>query len=282
MAADAGGSGAPTASRWWLVGCLLGIALWVGVTVIVGSRYGGPSNPRPGSIAFAVGGAVFFGVVFAVAAVGMRRSQYTSRSELYDRLAVAPVDPSTIRRATRGMYRIGYTYLAFGALVTGLGLAAIGFGDDDGGSWMFTVMIVLIVLWFGYMLFALRRVYTSTDVLFAPLGLHLEEVPSYVVHWFGGTSLSGAMTYGGTRHGRHVSITQEPKQAVTVVQGHVSARKPPKTPAQMATLTGEPAGRWRGVTVEVSADQVAVIRRGNGAGRWFLNDLLLAEAVARE
>lgn len=269
-------------SRWWLVGCLGGIALWIGITLFVGVRYGSPSNSRPGTVAFAICGAVFFGIVFAVAGVQMRRMQTRARSDLYDRLALTPVSTSTIRRATRGVHTIGYVYLGFGVLVTGLGLAAIGFGDDGGGSWLFRAMIAFVVLWFGYMLFALRRVYSTTDELFAPLGLRLVETPSYVVGWFGDRGLVGTMSYAGTRHGREVSITQEAKQAVTVLRGPVSGRTAPATPAQMTTLTGEPATRWRGVEVEVAAEEVAVIRRGNGAGRWFLHDLLLAEAVGGE
>ena len=39
-------------------------------------------------------------------------------------------------------------------------------------------------------------------------------------------------------------------------------------------MTG--AETWR----SSSDGQVAVVRRGNGAGRWFLHDLLLMEPVA--
>jgi hypothetical protein len=34
------------------------------------------------------------------------------------------------------------------------------------------------------------------------------------------------------------------------------------------------------VAIERSDGRLAVVRSGNGAGRWFLHDLLLAEAVA--
>lgn len=266
------------ASRWWLAGCLAGIALWIGVTVFVAARYTEPGKSRPATLAFAIGGAVFFGVLFAVAGVQMRRSQLRARTDLYQRLALTPVSTATIRRAARGTSRIGYTYLGFGAVVTGLGLAAIAAADSRWSEWLFRVMLALVVLWLVYMVFALRRVYSASDELFAPLGLRLVETPSYVVGWFGeGGQLRGALTYAGTRHGREVSITHEPKLAVTVARGPVAAGGAPGTPARMAALTGESVRCWRGVTVERTDGQVAVVRRGNGAGGWFLHDLLLVE-----
>jgi NADH:ubiquinone oxidoreductase subunit 6 (subunit J) len=269
------------ASRWWAVGCLLGIGLWIGITAFVAARHTEPGDARAATLAFVVCGAVFFGVVFGVAGVQMRRMQMRARIDLYDRLALTPVSPATVRRAARGASQVGYVYLTFGVLVTALGLAAIGVADERWSSWLFGVTIALVVLWFVYMGIALRQVYSSTDELFAPLGLRLVDMPSYVVDWIGeGRRLVGAMTYAGTRHGRELSITHEPARAVTIARGEISAGSAPSTPARMAALTGEPARCWRGVEVERDAGQVTVVRKGNGAGAWFLHDLLLVELVA--
>src|SRR5690606_13763678 len=112
----------------------------------------------------------------------------------------------------------------------------------------------------------------GSSELMAPLGLRLVETPTYLVGPGGaGRDLVGAVAYAGTRHGREVAISQRPKVAVTTVSGGDPRRKPPTTPIQMATLTGEPARRWRDVEVTVGDDgTVTVVRRGNGAGGAFL------------
>lgn len=269
------------ASKWWFAGCLVGIALWIGVTVAVAARYGGPGDSRPGNVAFAIGGAVFFGVVFTVAAVQMRRTQLRGRNDLYERLALTPVSPATIRRASRGAHRIGYGYLVFGALVTGLGLAAIAASDTRWSRGFLLAMLGLVVLWLVYMVYALRRVFSTTEELFAPLGLRLVSMPTYVLNWFtDGGHMVGGVTYAGSRHGREVAITHEPARAVTLARGANSNARLPTTPTRMAALTGESERCWRGVAVEREDGMIAVVRRGSGAGRWFLHDLLLAEAVA--
>ncbi len=75
---------------------------------------------------------------------------------------------------------IGYVYLGFGVLTTFIMLAAVWFGDDDLTSQLLTVVVVLVVIWLAYMLFALRKVFVSSNVLFEPLGLTLTEMPMYV------------------------------------------------------------------------------------------------------
>lgn len=281
MAGGGSASHPQLASRWWLVGCLTGIALWIGITVFVAARHTEPGDSRPATLTFAICGAVFFGVLFTVAGIQMRGAQLGARTDLYQRLALTPVTPKTIRHAARGASRVGYVYLAFGAVVTALGLVAIGAAESRWSDLLFRVMIALVVIWLVYMVFAFRQVYAATDELFAPLGLRLVETPSYVVGWIGeGGRLSGALTYAGTRHGRELSITQEPKLAVTVARGSVGGGSLPTTPARMAALTGESLRCWRGVEVERADGQVTVVRRGNAAGGWFLHDLLLAERVA--
>jgi hypothetical protein len=48
----------------------------------------------------------------------------------------------------------------------------------------------------------------------------------------------------------------------------------------MSKLTELQPGMWKGAAADVHAEGVTVSRSGNGAGRWFLHDLLLAEMVA--
>jgi hypothetical protein len=270
------------ASKAWTVGCLAGIAVWIGVTVAVAARNPDPGDGEVVTRTFAAGGAVFFGVVFAVSFVQMRRMQVRVRSDLYDRLAVEPVDESVVRRSARGLFTIGYAYLGFGVLTTALTLAAIGIADDELSSRLLRITLGLVVVWAAYAVYALRRAWSGTDALMTPLGLRLTATPTYVVGPGGhGRDLVGEVAYAGSRHGRHVTISQRPDGAVTTVTGGDPRRKPPTTALQMATLTGEPVRRWRHVEVTTDAEgTVSVIRRGNGAGSAFLHDLLLAEAIA--
>ena len=54
-------------SRGWAAFCLIGIALWIGVTVLVAVLNDDPSDGGPVLLAFAGGGAAFFAAVFGVA-----------------------------------------------------------------------------------------------------------------------------------------------------------------------------------------------------------------------
>ena len=95
----------------------------------------------------------------------------------------------------------------------------------------------------------------------------------------GGGHLAGALTYEGVRHGRTVTITQTTTEATT----HVSGAAPPRAEVpveQMVASTGEPFRCWKQVTATAGPEGVLIVRSGNGAGRWFLHDLALAEALA--
>ncbi len=56
-----------TTSRWWAVGTLLGLAIWIGTMVLVAVVSNDARNPVPVLLAFAGGGVIFFGVIFGVA-----------------------------------------------------------------------------------------------------------------------------------------------------------------------------------------------------------------------
>lgn len=271
-----GGAG----SRGWTAFAVLGLAGWIGVVIAVGVTHGSSNDGTAVTTAFVSGGAVFFSLMFGGAIVHMRRLQRRSRHQLYERLAVTPMEPGSLRRATRPMYRIGYVYVAFGAVVTALGLAAVAVGSDA-EHWLLIVMVALVVVWLGYAACALSRAVAATASVVAPLGLELTGLPQHHVSLLGDMRwTTGATTYAGTRHGRAVSITHTPKDAATVVAGRVGGADVPRDAAAMAALTGEHALQWRGVTVRREPDAVIVTRHRSGAGGWFLHDLLLAEAVA--
>lgn len=269
----------PGGSKAWTAFVIVGLAAWIGATIAaaVGQDPGQADNAA--RTTFVIGGAVFFGVMFGAAAIQIRRIQRRTTSGLYERLALRPLAPGTLGRATKGLFSIGYVYVLFGAVVTAIALIAIGVGDDTGSLIRF--VIPLLAVWTVYAVYAMRKAFGASDDIMSPLGLALTEVPQYRYSIVADRAfMTGAMTYAGQRHGREVSITQTPKQAVTVVVGDVGRRKPPTTPKQMADLTGESIQQWRKVEVAVEDGAVIVVRRRNGAGGWFLHDLLLAEAVA--
>lgn len=268
-------------SRGWAVFTVVGLALWIGATVFVSTRTDPVSQSKLPLRVFAVGGALFFGTMFLAAGISMRRSQLRGTSELYEQLAITPVSAKTVRRALRGAYSIGYVYLAFGVLTTFIMLAAIWFSDEGVTRTLMYVVAGLLVVWLFYAGWALKRVYSTSDALFEPLGLRMTTLPTYTPNLFGGGGqMEGAVTYEGERRGRKVSIVQTTKRAVTIVAGPCSSTKAPSTPTQMSKLTGQQAGIWKGAVVAIQPEGVTVTRSGNGAGRWFLNDLLLAETVA--
>lgn len=242
-----------------------------------------PSDPSPVIASFVGGGAIYFSLLFASIAVSMRRAQRRTRNGLFDRLVVVPPEPGELERATRPMFTIGYVYVAFGAIVTagGLTLAALGTETDtDAVRPIATAMVAIVIVWALFAFYALARSKATSDIVVRPLGLTLTEFPQVDLATFGvGPVMTGAVSYAGTRHGRLVAISQTPRAAATAVVGG-GAGPVPRTAFEMAALTGEGASRWRDVEVRREGDTVLVTRRGNGAGGWFLHDLLLAEAVA--
>jgi hypothetical protein len=266
-------------SPWWPVVCLTAIAGWVAITML--GAYVWPGAEAGGRYAFAIYGAVFFGWLFGYAAWTTRRMQLRAHSELYERLALTPVSAEILRASSRGIYGIGYVYFASGMIVTALGLGAVAV---SGGPWearMIRVSIGIVVLWFLYMLYALRRVRSLSAALFAPLGLRLVSMPSLSVSAFHDIrEMRGAVSYAGHRRGRDMTVALVAGATVTVVNGPTDTGRPPSNPNQMAVLTGQQPSCWRNVTVTITDGQVIVERKGRGNGRWFLHDILLAESVA--
>ena len=267
-------------NRGWGIWSACGLAGWIGVTVLVAVVNDDASDPEPVLRTFAIAGAVFFGVTFGAAGLQMRRRKLRVTTGLYRRLATREVTDDDLRAATKGLAGVGSTYLFFGAVTTGLMLLAIGLHDEDLFPILLWTVVGLVVLWVGYSVIALRRAFSASDAFVEPLGLRLTETPTYVSGG-GGGRLVGAQEYSGERHGRPVVIRQHPSSAETVVEGTFAPTEV-RSPQRMAELTGEPWTSFRRVTASRGPDGVTVRRQGNGAGRWLLADLLLAETLADE
>ncbi len=265
-------------SRWWPALCLMAIGTWVGVTLA--GAYVWPGGEVGGRYAFVAFGAVFFAALFGYAAWFTRRTQRSAQHDLYERLALEPVSARVLRESTSQMYGIGYVYFAAGALVSALGLGAVAAYGTPWESHLLRIAIGLVVLWSIYMLYARRLIANASTDLFAPLGLQLVSMPSLIVNPFRDSeSMPDAVSYAGRRRGRDVAIVMGSGVAGVIVSGPPETSRVPKTPKQMADLTGLPVSCWRDVTVSIVDDDVVVRRTGRDCGRWFLHDLLLAESV---
>jgi hypothetical protein len=263
----------------WAIFTLLGIAAWIGVTVYVAATNPDPSDAAPILRTFALGGAAFFGVTLLAAAWEVRRNQFGTNRRLYQRLALQPVSRGAIRRLTRRTRGAAYVYLVFTGVTTGLLLAAIAGGEAGPYRLLLGAAFVLVLIWAAYSVVALGKAYGGASELLAPLGLKITAVLSWRFRSSGGGDLVGALTMAGVRHGRQVSVGQAAGSAVTSIDGAYGQRSV-RAVAQLAALTGEAAKYWRNVEASAGATGVTVRRRGNGAGRWFLHDLLLAECLA--
>jgi hypothetical protein len=200
---------------------------------------------------------------------------------LLRRLAITAPDTAVARRPPARLVIAGL------ASASVLGLAALILAQGAGRSRSLAYVLVALVLIGCVVAFAwvLPQAFGVASRALGPLGLRVVATPAYAPNnAAGGGRLDGAVVYGGERHGRRVEISQTPAEALTVV--HLGGRRwgpptgLPSNASEMSRLTGEPAGAWRHVVVELGPAHVAVRRRRSGAGGWLLYDLLLAEVVA--
>ena len=202
--------------------------------------------------------------------------------ELYRRLALREVDRDEIRRMLARGGRVVRVYAGLGALTTALGLAAIWFGIDGGiGVELISAAAVVVVLWFALVPWAIRTSVGAGQVVLEPLGVEVSGLPDWVGKPSGGVILTGAVRYSGERHGRGVALAHGTKVALTAVNAAGPERKI-SDPAELAALGGGSARDWRRVELSTGPDGVMVVRRGNGAGGWMLQDLWLAECAAAD
>lgn len=270
---------APARSRiGWTVCSLLGIGAWVGATVYVAANNGDPSDPAPILRTFALGAAGFFGVVFGAAAWQVRQRDVVPDQALLERLAIQEVLRRAIRAASRRAGTRMFVYLLFGGTTTTISLTAIGLGEGGPFATLMYVAAALVILWAAYASYAFAGAFAAAADLLAPLGLTVTATPSLGASAAAGR-LVGPVAYSGERHGRRVSITRRPGWATTEVAASAPERSVTSAKT-MAALTGEPVTSWRSVEATVDGGGVTVRRTGNGAGRWLLHDLLLAEVLA--
>lgn len=201
--------------RGWTALSLLGIALWIGVTVLVTVVSDDPSDGTPTLVAFAGGGAVFFGAIFGY---GLWRTRPRSDPELdllMDELAIEPRTSGGTAVEIDAMRRVARVYLALGAAITALGLLAIleqGLGFGSVGATI-GVIIAITIAWALAIPLVLGRARDASVAMLAPLGLeqHGAEIT-------------------GERHGRRVTVRFTGRESVTTV-GEVELRSPSDEPA---------------------------------------------------
>jgi hypothetical protein len=254
-----------SASRRWAAFCLVGIALWVGITVLVAALNDDPGDGRAVVLAFAGGGAVFFGAVFGIAWWQLRTPPDPELDALLAELALEPGAIAGNARAMSGMRRIARMYVGLGALVTALGMAAIvqeGFGVGSVSTTL-TVLVAVVVAWAAAVPLVLRRAREATASVLGPLGL-TQHGP----------------TLTGERHGRAVSVALGPHGSITRVAS--DTEPPPLTgAAEILARAGRGDTRtWEGVEVAYDDSAIAVRRDARGGAVWIW-DLWLAEELAR-
>jgi hypothetical protein len=201
--------------RGWTALSLLGIALWIGVTVLVTVVNDDASDETPTLVAFAAGGAVFFGAIFGY---GLWRTRPRTDPELdllMDELAIEPRTSGGTAVEIDAMRRVARVYLALGAVITALGFLAIleqGLGFGSVGATI-AVIIAITVAWALAIPFVLGRARDASVAMLAPLGLeqHGAEIT-------------------GERHGRRVTVRFTGRESVTRV-GEVELRSPSDEPA---------------------------------------------------
>lgn len=253
-----------SATRGWAVFSLAGIALWIGITVLVAVLNDDPSDGRPVALAFAGGGAAFFGAMFGIAWRQTRPRSDPRLDGLIAELSLDPVATPGGARAIGGMRRTARAYIALGAVVTALGLAAIVQEGLEIGDPRATLIatVVIVIAWAAAVPLVLRRARDASVAVLGPLGLEQR-----------GASIAGE------RFGRHVSIALGPRGSVVRV---ASEREPEPLHGADAILAyagrGE-VGTWDGVDVGFERGSITVRRGGVGGALW-LWDLWLAEKLA--
>jgi hypothetical protein len=262
----------------WALFAALGIGAWMGATVFVSVTNDNPSDSGPVGRTFAIGGAIFFAALVAGTLLDRRRYTKPVDESLYRKLALSRAPAGATRDAMRHTIRVSNVYLLFGGLMTALVLGAIGLGEDGPQAVLMYGALGVAGVLGVYMLFAMGTAFRQGGEWLKPLGLAVTEIPSYAPRPSGGGMMIGRLAYRGRRHGRKVEIAQTSNSALTRIEGSFCAQTI-DDPDRIAALAGEP-GPWRRVRVEAGPGGVTVERRGNGAGRYLLQDLWLAERVA--
>jgi len=253
-----------SATRGWAAFSLAGIALWIGITVLVAVLNDDPSDGRPVSLAFAAGGAAFFGAMFAIAWRQTRPRSDPRLDGLVAELSLDPAGTPGSARAIGGMRRTARAYIALGAVVTALGLAAIVQEGLEVGDPRATLIatLVIVIAWAAAVPLVLRRARDASVAVLGPLGLEQR-----------GASIAGE------RFGRRVSIALGPRGSVVRVASEAECEPLEGAEAIVAYAGRGETDTWEGVEVGWERSTITVRREGVGGALW-LWDLWLAERLA--
>jgi hypothetical protein len=226
-------------SARWTAGTLLGLAAWIGATVLVAATGEDPSDATPILRTFALGGGLFFAAVLTAAAWEIRSWHAGATTRLYRRLALRDVPARTIRAAVRRTTGTAYVYLLFAGVTTGLLLAAVAGGESGPYRVLFATGFGLVLVWAGYSVFARVRTTGATGDLLAPLGLAVTGVPTWRARGYGGGGDRGAgpvLAPGGGPHRRGRGTgTPEGQRGRTVVPARPAARGAARRPDRRVT-----------------------------------------------
>jgi hypothetical protein len=252
-------------SRAWAAFCVVGLALWIGATVVAAVLNDDAADPRPVLLTFAAGGAAFFGAMFGAALLQTRPRSDPELDALLTELAVHPAATRLRASLIERMRRIARAYIVLGILVTGLGLWAIvqeALETGDTGTTV-TIIIAIVVAWALAVPFVIRFANRASASVLAPLGL---------------TQRGAALI--GERHGRRVRIDITATGSVTRLRAETGAA-PMAGEEIHAHVARGAADTWKGVAVETENDQI-VVRRDGHAGPSWLWDVWLAEQLGAE
>lgn len=243
--------------------CLTGIALWIGATVLVVAVSDDPSDPRPATLTFAAGGALFFGSIFGYALWRTRAARDPELDALLAELTTEPLQAGSRAAHVNAMRRVARTYIVLGALVTALGLAAIVEEALGVGSTRATLIatVAIVVVWALAVPLVIRRAQRASAAVLTPLSL----------------GQSGA-ALAGERHGREVRIEFTAAGSVTRLAGVAAAPALEGEEILAHAGRGEPS-TWRDVSIASEDGDLVVSRRGHDGNAW-LWDLWLAERLA--
>jgi hypothetical protein len=180
-----------------------GLAVWIGLTVLVAVVNDDPSDGTPVLVTFAAGGAIFFGAVFGAALWETRPRTDLELDRVYAELAIGPAPSPSASRVLGGMRVAARVYIALGAVVTALGLLAIleegvGFGSATATVY---ALVAIVVAWAAAVPLVLRRATAASRAVLEPLGL-----------------VQNGAVMAGERHGRAVTIEITSAGSITRVE----------------------------------------------------------------
>ena len=184
------------ASRAWTTFCAIGIVLWIGVTVAVAVINDDPSDGRPVLLAFAGGGAAFFGAMFAAAWWQTRPRSSPELDALVAELSLDPHMGPRSARAVGGMRAWHAPTSRSGRWSRRSASRRSSRRGSRSGTPRTTTyaMVAIVVIWAAAVPSVIRRANAASRAVLTPLGL----------------SRNGA-TLSGDRHGRGVSVSIGPK-----------------------------------------------------------------------